>query len=831
MDLSSVTTFYNIQQLHELAAEGNLTELKKAIAIDPSRIDCKDKSEYSLLHSAAKKDRLEVIEYLVSSGCNVDALDKDGQSPLHISAKFGHTESVKLLVGKKANVNQSDNHGNTPLHVAIMSGGDFGIAETLIQKANLSTQNSDNQNILHFAVKYHKVNVIKLILKNEQAHPLITVTDKDGLTPIHLAVSLSHFDTTEKLLKQPRSQVSKFDTTNQGKNIIHLAAVITNADLLSLLLDSHDTWHLINDGDNKLCTPLHDAANEGQLKQVEILMDNGAMIKNTIDGFSPLHCACLQGHLSVVKRLMERHPFQSNLFTLKEDTPLHLAAENGHAAIVKFLLDWGVLLTHNCQEASFLDLAISKKHFEVASVAVKHKRWQECLDFHSSAYPIPMIHLIQNIPEVVEIVMDHSITFFNPSEEYIYQEHSFTVYAPNSYKYIYTKFEDSTLSTKPLNVIRTMVEYKRNKLFAHPLLLAFVELQWKRYGKWYILFRAATLLLLAALLALLIFISDPPRKDMNFTEQLNTTTDDNGYIPYSLRIIIFLADIFYALVLILQAFFFVKSKKVYHPAHYFFEVAAVTYTAAFLFTDPTKWFTGISALFSAWLALSLFSRYIKVFGLYTIMFYELLFQVIKVLLVGLYYIIGFGLALYIIIGEERLYNHPIKAIYATFYASISNLNVIVISSKEDKNTLRYPISTYITLLVFNVCVSITLINFLIGIAVSKTKTIQKSALLYQAKLKVQLFLELDLIFPKSWLYKGFLETNEAENSGVTAENRFESMWNYFTNFFAYNDESQNQENCKHQKDHEMQEIIYRISQLENQIETILKTLTTNSKAT
>ena len=147
--------------------------------------------------------------------------------------------------------------------------------------------------------------------------------------------------------------------TLQGKNIIHLAAATSNTALLSLLLDSHNTLHLINEADNMLHTPLHDAADKGQLKQVEILLDTGATIKSTVDGYSPLHYACLQGHLSVVKKLNEQCPFQNDLFTNNKDSPLHLAAENSHASIVKFLLDSGMQLTYNKQHASFLILHYS----------------------------------------------------------------------------------------------------------------------------------------------------------------------------------------------------------------------------------------------------------------------------------------------------------------------------------------------------------------------------------------------------------------------------------------------------------------------------------------
>ena len=848
-----ITTSRSIKKIKflqptELAAEGNLNELTKAI--EPSQIDHKYEFGYTLLHYAAKDNRLEVIEYLVSSGCDIDAVDDDEQTPLHKSSMFGHTEAVKLLVGKGANVNQINNNGDTPLHVVIMSGGDYDIAKALIEKSNLGIQNKDDQNVLHVAVKHHKVDIITLILNHKQAPALITASDKDGLTPIHIAVSLGHFDTTEKLLKRP--QITLFGNTHQGKNIIHLAAASSNTVLLSLLLDSYSTLHLINEADNKLCTPLHDVANKGQLKHVEILMDRGAMIKSTVDGFSPLHYACLQGHLSIVKKLIERHPFQSDLLTRNKDTPLHLAARSGHADIVKFLLDWGVLLVHNCQQASFLDLAIINRDYDVTSVTVKHNRWQECLDFISPIHAPPMIHLIQNLPEVARMVMDNSITsaqlhstnskyWKHYDFKYILDMPSDTVTANTQLStgglfliiLCYLKFLFSlndTYTAEPLNVIRTMIKFKRKQLFTHPLLLTFLNVKWLKYGRLYIQIRAGVLVLLTFLLSLLMCISDPPRKNIGTTEQLNATIDGDGHIPSALLIIILITDFFYALVIILQIFFFIKLRKVSRPAHFIFEVGAVISTVAFLTTEPTKWSAGITALLCSWVSLNLFSRYFDVFGLYTIMFYELLFKMVKVLLVGLYYIIGFGLALYIIIGEEKLYNHPVKAIYAAFYGAISDLNVIIISNKEEEETLRYPVTTYITLLVFNVLVSITLIKLLVGIAVHKIVEIQKSALLYQAKLKTQLFLELDLLIPEFLQHKIFPKEHRIRGSGFNIR-RIGSIYDRFTNFFAYDDESQdNEEADSYQKDHEMHDMVYRMSQMEDQIESILKIVTNNSKA-
>ena len=222
--------------------------------------------------------------------------------------------------------------------------------------------------------------------------------------------------------------------------------------------------------------------------------------------------------------------------------------------------------------------------------------------------------------------------------------------------------------------------------------------------------------------------------------------------------------------MIIQIIFYIRLRKLFHPVHFTFELSAIIFTAAFLsieFGESIKWLFGVGALICSWVALNLFSCYFDVFGLYTIMFYELLFKIVKVLLVGLYYIIGFGLILYILIGEEFFYNTPIKAIYATFFAAFRRFEIGVLQQKEINDTLQHPTTTYVTILVFNVVVSITLINLLIGIAVQKIGTIQESALLYQAELKTELFLELDIIIPEFLQHKIFLQNIKLKDVALT----------------------------------------------------------------
>ena len=452
---------------------------------------------------------------------------------------------MQSLLEKGADVNKIDNNGQTPLHISIISGGDTEVVKALISKADLRIKKDDGQNALHLAIRYHKLDCIDLILSHKQAPEVITGACNHGYTPLHLAVSLGHLDTVEKLLKEQNPDL--FKTTNQGRTLLHLAATTSNGAILPLLLSLQGTVSLVNKCDQNLCTPLHDAAMNGHLM---LLMDRGAVFSSAHNGCSPLHYACQNGHLTVVRKLLERHSFQMHYVTKNEDTALHVAARNGHAAIVKLLLDCGIPITHNAQQAGFLDIALFNRDSKVASEAVKSDRWHECLDLVSPTHPAPMIHLVHSLPDVAKMVMDHSITSasLHPTHPCYWKKYDFKYLLDEQksdpadkhkrphgilqliWYYVYCVFTISDDSrVNKFKVIKAMLEYDRTMLLTHPLLLTFQSLKWRNYGRLVVQIRASLLVVLVLLLTILIAISDPPRPSTT-QSSVNTTTTNNSDI-------------------------------------------------------------------------------------------------------------------------------------------------------------------------------------------------------------------------------------------------------------------------------------------------------------
>ena len=126
---------------------------------------------------------------------------------------------------------------------------------------------------------------------------------------------------------------------------LHQAAERGDVQAVRALLDQGAQVNEEGDpGDKWLhATALHWAAARGHLQVMELLLDRGADVNVTIGhNQTPLHWASGTGQLKAVQLLLERGA-EINAKTAYGDTALHEAAKGGHQQVVRLLLERGAM--------------------------------------------------------------------------------------------------------------------------------------------------------------------------------------------------------------------------------------------------------------------------------------------------------------------------------------------------------------------------------------------------------------------------------------------------------------------------------------------------------
>ncbi|XP_017461044.1 PREDICTED: ankyrin repeat and sterile alpha motif domain-containing protein 1B-like [Rhagoletis zephyria] len=117
----------------------------------------------------------------------------------------------------------------------------------------------------------------------------------------------------------------------------------------------------INSQDVNGYTPLHHACLNGHINIVRILLAHNAVPDMPdIRGSTPLYLAAWAGHDEIVKQLLLQTPKAANpnAQTIDNETPLHCAAQHGHNTVLAILLAYGADPTvRNNSFQTALDLA------------------------------------------------------------------------------------------------------------------------------------------------------------------------------------------------------------------------------------------------------------------------------------------------------------------------------------------------------------------------------------------------------------------------------------------------------------------------------------------
>eukprot|EP00079_Xenopus_tropicalis_P028106 XP_012822811.1 PREDICTED: espin isoform X1 [Xenopus tropicalis] len=285
--------------VHHAARGGKLSCLR--YLVDEAQLvgNCRARNGATPAHDAAATGNLSCLQWLLTQGgCDFEDKDNSGATILHLAARFGHHEITSWLLrfGTNDAMVPTDT-GALPVHYAAAKG-DLPTLQHLLEYCPnaINSQTKNGATPLYLACQEGHLEVIQYLVKDCGADPQMRAND--GMTPLHAAAQMGHSTVIVWLMSF--TDISLSDKDDDGATAMHFAASRGHAKVLS--------WLLLHGGeictDNWGGTPLHDAAENGELECCQILVVNGIKLGiRDLDGYTAADLAEYNGHFHCAKYL------------------------------------------------------------------------------------------------------------------------------------------------------------------------------------------------------------------------------------------------------------------------------------------------------------------------------------------------------------------------------------------------------------------------------------------------------------------------------------------------------------------------------------------------
>ncbi|TNN45673.1 Ankyrin repeat domain-containing protein 16 [Liparis tanakae] len=298
--------------LAKLAQEGPLSSMEEAIssggsaAVQTAGGMHFGRSGDTLLHFAARRGHLDIVEYLVEQlGADVEVHNNDYKRPLHEAASMSHQACVSYLLREGAAVDSLKKADWTPLMMAC-TRRNLGVVQELLRRgADPALQNKDGWNSFHVACREGDPPVVRHLLaaapdvwrtaSKTRRTPLHTAgcTDSCGVTPFMDAVRNGHVSVARLLLEKHQASPTAADVL--GAQALHQVAVTGQEEALRFLV--RDLHVDVN----------QKATAEGHTSTIHTLLELGADLHaRDQKGRTALHMACIGQHAAAARTLLQR---------------------------------------------------------------------------------------------------------------------------------------------------------------------------------------------------------------------------------------------------------------------------------------------------------------------------------------------------------------------------------------------------------------------------------------------------------------------------------------------------------------------------------------------
>ncbi|XP_041448534.1 transient receptor potential cation channel subfamily A member 1 isoform X2 [Drosophila obscura] len=332
-----------IEDFLQAAESGNLDDFKRLLMADSTRISLKDGKGRTAAHQAAARNRVNILRYI---------RDQNGVRFTDFNAK--------------------DNAGNTPLHIAVECDAYEALDYLLSIPVDTGVLNEKKQAPVHLATELNKVKSLRVM---GQYRNVIDIQQggEHGRTALHLAAIYDHEECARIL-------ITEFDACprkpcNNGYYPIHEAAKNASSKTMEVFFQWGEQRgctreEMISFYDSEGNVPLHSAVHGGDIKAVELCLKSGAKISTQQHDLStPVHLACAQGAIDIVKLMFEMQPMEKRICLSCTDvqkmTPLHCASMFDHPDIVSYLVSEGADIN-----------ALDKEHRSPLLLAASRSGWK-----------------------------------------------------------------------------------------------------------------------------------------------------------------------------------------------------------------------------------------------------------------------------------------------------------------------------------------------------------------------------------------------------------------------------------------------------------------------
>ncbi|CAH1391699.1 unnamed protein product [Nezara viridula] len=299
-----------------MAAEsGNLEDFNRLFLAEPERLNVRDSKGRAAAHQAAARNKINILQFIANHGGDLNVKDHHGNTPLHIAVEHESLEAIDFLF-------------------------QFGVDANVL--------NEKNQAVIHLATELNKPKVLLAIASYKDKID-VNQGGEHGRTALHLAAIYDHDECARILITDLTACLRK--PCHNGYYPIHEAAKNASSRTMEVFLQWGEERgckrdEMISFYDSEGNVPLHSAVHSGDFKAVELCLRSGAKISTQQHDLStPVHLACAQGALDIVKLMFGLQPAEKPICLSSCDvqkmTPLHCAAMFDRAEIVQYLIGEG----------------------------------------------------------------------------------------------------------------------------------------------------------------------------------------------------------------------------------------------------------------------------------------------------------------------------------------------------------------------------------------------------------------------------------------------------------------------------------------------------------